>query len=278
MTLRDFVPCVSVKTQQIVVASIAVAVGPNDTSACLADSMMLYSETFAPPYFSGGIQYTWTPSDHIGSTNTPNTNFYTEESGNYQYILTAVGLPMGCTASDTVNFFIQPKPVLVNVTPDQVIKYGDDIQLHAEGVRFYVWTPTATLSDPNISSPVGSPREPMTYMVIGTNEHGGCRDTAYVKVDIDFTMNEFVPSVFSPNGDGKNDVFRMINLKFQRVTEFRVFNRWGREVFSTTDPNKGWDGTFNGTPQDPGVYTYIIRVNTPDGGSKVYRGDVTLIR
>ena len=278
LTLVDFVPCTNVESQPIVVASIDVAIGPKDTSVCLSDSMMLYSETFAPPYFSDGIQYTWTPGDNIGSTNTPQTNFYSEVSGTYSYILTATGYPMGCTASDTLSFFVQPRPVLINVTPDQVIKYGDNVQLNAEGVTYYLWTPTMTLDNPNISSPMAAPREPVTYTVVGMNEHGGCRDTAYVTIGIDFTMDEFIPSVFSPNGDGKNDVFRMVNMKYQKLVEFRVFNRWGKEVYNNVDPAKGWDGRYNGAPQDPGVYTYLIRVNTPDGGLQSYKGDVTLVR
>jgi gliding motility-associated-like protein len=278
LTIVDFVPCVSVETRQIVVASIDIAIGPKDTSVCLIDSMLLYSETFAPPYFSDGINYTWTPADNLGSPNSANTNFFETEPGTYEYILTATGLPMNCVASDTLSVFIQPKPVLINVTPDQVIKYGSSVQLNADGVLYYLWTPPATLDNPNISSPVGTPTEPVVYTVYGMNEHGGCRDTATVVVDIDYAMDEFVPSVFSPNGDGKNDVFRMANMKYQRLVEFRVFNRWGKEIFSSTDATKGWDGTYNGVPQDPGVYSYIIRVNVPDGKAKLYKGDVTLIR
>jgi gliding motility-associated-like protein len=60
--------------------------------------------------------------------------------------------------------------------------------------------------------------------------------------------------------------------------EFRVFNRWGQEVYSTTDPSRGWDGTWKGVAQDMGVYSYIIRVAFPDGYVETYKGDVTLIR
>ncbi|MBZ0099247.1 MAG: gliding motility-associated C-terminal domain-containing protein [Taibaiella sp.] len=82
--------------------------------------------------------------------------------------------------------------------------------------------------------------------------------------------NLYVPSAFSPNGDGKNDVFRITNLGFQRIMEFRVFNRWGQEIFSTNDHRRGWDGTWEGVPQEMGVYNYLIRVAYPDGFVETY--------
>jgi gliding motility-associated-like protein len=278
LTLTDFLGCVSIESHEIVVGSIAVEIGPQDTTVCLADSMMLYSHTTNSPYFSDGIEYAWSPTDNLGSPNAAQTTYYNETPGDYTYVLTATGYPMECVAKDTLTIHVQPRPVLVNVTPDQVIKFGTNVQLHAEGVLYYIWMPPATLDNPTISSPIASPTEPTLYTVIGMNEHGGCRDTAEVMVDIDYSMTEFIPSVFSPNGDGKNDVFRIVNMKFQKLVEFRVFNRWGKELYSTTDVNKGWDGTWNGTPQDPGVYTYLIRVNLPDGNTRAYKGNVTLIR
>ena len=173
---------------------------------------------------------------------------------------------------------IQPRPVLLNVSPDQVVEYGTKVELNAEGVKYYIWTPTETLNDPNINDPIALPVDPSTtYRVIGMNEHGGCRDTAYVKIDLTYT-DDFVPSVFTPNGDGKNDVFRVLGIKYQKVVEFRVFSRYGTEVFSTQDATKGWDGTYKGEPSDVGVYGYLIRVTLPDGTLRTYKGDITLLR
>ena len=94
---------------------------------------------------------------------------------------------------------------------------------------------------------------------------------------VDKRDNLLVPTAFSPNGDGKNDVFKVSNLTFQRIMEFRVFNRWGQEIFNS-NTNAGWDGTWQGEPQDIGNYTYLIRVNSPDGSVETYKGDVTLVR
>ena len=277
LTVQDFVPCTSVATQQVVVASISVDIVPKDTSVCLVDSMMMTAVVTAPPYFSN-FTYAWTPVDNIGDPNAEDVNFYMETPGDYYYTVTATGWPMGCVATNTNHVHIQPRPVLLNVSPDQVVEYGTKVELNAEGVKYYIWTPTETLNDPNINDPIALPVDPSTtYRVIGMNEHGGCRDTAYVKIDLTYT-DDFVPSVFTPNGDGKNDVFRVLGIKYQKVVEFRVFSRYGTEVFSTQDATKGWDGTYKGEPSDVGVYGYLIRVTLPDGTLRTYKGDITLLR
>ncbi|MBL7682902.1 MAG: gliding motility-associated C-terminal domain-containing protein, partial [Flavipsychrobacter sp.] len=117
---------------------------------------------------------------------------------------------------------------------------------------------------------------PTMYVVggIGTN---GCRSYDTVRVGIDYRDNLFIPTAFSPNGDGKNDVFRVSNMTFQRFVEFRVFNRWGQEIYNSIS-NKGWDGTWKGVAQETGNYQYLIRVAYPDGYIETYKGDVTLVR
>ena len=91
-------------------------------------------------------------------------------------------------------------------------------------------------------------------------------------------MTDNIPTAFTPNNDGLNDVFRISGLKFQKLLDFRVFNRWGQVIFQTNSIEKGWDGTFNGHPQDMGTYVYEITVAHPDGTRKTYKGSVTLIR
>ena len=126
-------------------------------------------------------------------------------------------------------------------------------------------------------NPIASPTEPTMYTVTGIGVNG-CRNIDSVKISIDYRGNLFVPTAFTPNADGKNDEFKVVNLTFQKVLEFRVFNRWGQEIFNTTDPKKGWDGKWKGVDQDMAAYNYIIRVAYPDGYVETYKGDVTLIR
>lgn len=183
----------------------------------------------------------------------------------------------GCMDTLRVHARIKPMPNVRILNNDTTIKYGQRLQLLASGAYMYSWTPMSSLTNPNILNPVANPTEPTMYYVLGIADNG-CRSMDSVFVDIDYRDNLFVPTAFTPNGDGKNDVFRVSNITFQRLLEFRVFNRWGQEIFSTNDISKGWDGSWKGVPQDMGVYQYLIRVAYPDGYVETYKGDVTLVR
>lgn len=183
----------------------------------------------------------------------------------------------GCSDTMDVRVVIKPLPVVNIINNDTIIKYGQSIQLLVSGAYLYSWSPLSSLSNPNIVNPMASPKEPTKYYVYGVAENG-CRGIDSVKVNIDYRDNLFVPTAFTPNGDGKNDIFHISNITFQRLQEFRVFNRWGQEIFSTNDIRKGWDGSWKGVPQDMGAYQYIIRVAYPDGYVETYKGDVTLVR
>jgi gliding motility-associated-like protein len=85
-----------------------------------------------------------------------------------------------------------------------------------------------------------------------------------------------IPSAFSPNGDGTNDILTVLGS----VTDidFAIYNRWGQQVFKTTDRDKGWDGKFNGVPLNPGVFAYRFSGKTPEGAFVELKGNVTLVR
>jgi gliding motility-associated-like protein len=112
------------------------------------------------------------------------------------------------------------------------------------------------------------------YVVAGIASNG-CVSYDTLRVGINYRDNLLIPTAFSPNGDGRNDLFRIANMTTQRYLEFRVFNRWGQEVYNG---NNGWDGKWRGVAQESGAYTYLIRVAYPDGEVETYRGDITLVR
>ena len=184
---------------------------------------------------------------------------------------------LGCpdTLFTTVNIWQLPPVITTN--RDTLIGYGKSLQLFATGASRFSWTPVGSLSDPNSPAPIAAPKETTNYVVSGMDSNG-CVSHDTVKVSVDYRDNLLIPSAFSPNGDGRNDVFKIVNVSFQRLMEFRVFNRWGQEIFSTTNINNGWDGSWKGVPQDLGNYQYLIRVAYPDGNVETYKGDVTLIK
>lgn len=103
----------------------------------------------------------------------------------------------------------------------------------------------------------------------------GCSDTASFRIEVAISSLR-VPNVFTPNGDGKNDEFRVAYRSLIKFSGY-LYNRWGRRVFSWTDPQEGWDGTINGQPASPGVYFYVIQAEGSDGVKYKLKGDVTLI-
>ncbi len=104
-----------------------------------------------------------------------------------------------------------------------------------------------------------------------------CRDTTCKRVYILFTPLIGVPNAFSPNGDGINDVVKVEGKGIVEL-EFRIFNRWGLEVFSTNDPKVGWDGIYKGVPQEMEVYTYLAKAKFITGEPALLKGNITLLR
>lgn len=225
---------------------------------------------------SGGTSYTWIATDmnSLNCATCPVTTAMPVQTATYEVHITAEDL---CTDTLFSTITVNQLPD-VNATPDDtIVKYGSDIQLTASGANFYTWSPVAYINYANSPAPIATITEPVVFIVTGIDGNG-CRNFDTVKVNVDYHSFAALPNAFTPNGDGKNDVFRLGNIAYQRLQEFRIFDRWGKEVFSTTDPKTGWDGSYNGQPQDMGVYHYIIRLVMPGGGVSNYKGDVTLLR
>lgn len=119
-------------------------------------------------------------------------------------------------------------------------------------------------------------RESGTYLVKLRAENAWCsyEDSVTVKVS---ESAMYAPNVFTPNGDGINDEFR---VAYKSIVEFKatIFNRWGVKIFEWTDPQKGWDGTYNGRNVSEGPYFYVIRGRGSDGQEYLLKGDINLLR
>ena len=106
-----------------------------------------------------------------------------------------------------------------------------------------------------------------------------CSDTATKNIPIYPEKLIYVPNAFTPNQDDVNDVFKpVVSGVDDENYKFVIFDRWGKEIFSTTDYNKGWDGTINGKDASIGVYTYIIEYKEIQGIQKILKGIITLVR
>ncbi len=93
-----------------------------------------------------------------------------------------------------------------------------------------------------------------------------------------YTLTERTSNAFSPNGDGNNDVFKIINLHEVDLKSFEIYNRWGQRVFYTTDWTKGWDGNIHGKHANIGTYFYLIKIIVARHQLRNLKGDLTLLR
>jgi gliding motility-associated-like protein len=107
----------------------------------------------------------------------------------------------------------------------------------------------------------------------------GCAGTAknYKITVIPLEKDVFVPNVFTPNADGKNDILYAYSNYIDKL-EMRIFNQWGQQVELINDPHKGWDGKYKGTPQPVGVYIYTLKAVMTDGRTIQLKGSITLLR
>jgi gliding motility-associated-like protein len=226
-------------------------------------------------FVSGGIgQYLWYPSATLSCSNCPNpvaTSFGTTD---YFAVLLE---PHGC--QDTLEVTVENHPPfnLQLLNNDTSIYYGDAVTLVAIGAPFYQWSPTAFLSSQINGTTVSTPTEDITYVVTGTSIYHGCPQTDTVRIKM-IHQDIFVPNVFSPNGDGNNDYFKPWAGKQVKTLEFRIFNRWGQEVYSSNSIYTGWDGKFKGANAEAGTYFYTLRITYPSGFTNHYKGSLELIR
>jgi len=106
----------------------------------------------------------------------------------------------------------------------------------------------------------------------------GCEGDAYIRVWVVDHGSYFIPSAFSPNGDGKNDEFKPLGVGYRKVNYFRIFDRWGQQVFKSSDFSRGWDGMVNGRRADMGTYFWMLSLEDRYGKDVNLKGDVTLLR
>jgi gliding motility-associated-like protein len=165
------------------------------------------------------------------------------------------------------------------ITPNDCIGYDDGgaVEVTSRGGTppySYLWSTTPQQTAGKISGlPNGK------YAVIVTDAHR-CADTTIALVPYDNCCKPVIPDAFTPNGDGRNDRFRVLFKGDVKLESFSVYNRYGQRIFYTTATEAGWDGTWNDRNQDAGTYFYYIRLVCGNKGNNVqeYKGDITLIR
>jgi gliding motility-associated-like protein len=120
---------------------------------------------------------------------------------------------------------------------------------------------------------------PKIATITATPFVNGCSGLAqkYVINVLPLNKDVFVPNVFSPNGDGKNDILYVYGNYLDKI-DMRIFNQWGQQIATINNKAQGWDGRHKGNPQPVGVYVYILKAVLSDGRRVDLKGSITLIR
>ncbi len=237
-------------------------------------------ETFIELTVNGstdGYSFNWRPEECIlsgGDTANPTVT----ATGPKTFSVTITEDATGCATIKNYPITVTSFMIEGAAAPDTVINPGDEVDIfvvNPEDDYSYDWS-----NGSDEESPTVSPEESITYTVTVTDELG-CTATASIFIRVrepkcDET-DVFLPNAFTPNGDGVNDVL-FVRSNFIDQLELLVFDRWGEEVFRTTDTKTGWDGTYKGKLLSPDAFAYYMDVLCINGVRYRKKGNVSLLK
>ena len=250
--------------------SVPFTASPSIAAACKSDSVQFTA--------TGGTSYTWQPAASFSNPAALAPKAVINASQNFTLSITDA-----VCARDTVITIpvtTLPGAQIVISKSNDVTCSNDSAVLTATGGTTYLWSPDAYITNRGNNKITVKPPGAATYYVRGSNATG-CAGQDSVKVDFfkEGDQKLFTPTAFTPNGDGRNDVFHGIFIGPATRYSMVVYNRWGQLLFRTDNPQTGWDGTYNRVAQPGGVYVYYVRAEGGCTGNKFeQKGTVILIR
>jgi gliding motility-associated-like protein len=208
--------------------------------------------------------------------------------GNHSYTQTGsytdtLSSSVGCDSLVNLNLTVNPVPVIDATVDKPLVEEGEQVQLNVTTTETltYNWSPATGLNNPSIQNPTAIVNAPTWFLVQVTNTTTTCKTSDSVFVDLKIIPctkeNVYIPTAFSPNGDGMNDVF-IVRSKTLISGKLLVFDRWGNKVFESDDINIGWNGTYKNQPAQLEVYGYYFVGECLEGERITIKGDVTLVR
>ncbi|PJE48085.1 MAG: hypothetical protein CUR34_00990 [Sediminibacterium sp.] len=258
-----------------VVQPIKMEFGLGDT-ICIGQSTNLFAR--------GAFSYSWSPALGLNRIDIPNPIASPTVTTRYQVI----GRDENNCFADTATMLVAvgQYPV-VSLGPDTTLASGDLYPLRnivTNGpIRTWEWTPPLNLNCTNCPEPIATIKNSITYRLKATNIFGCAgSDTINIKAICENTQ-VFIPNAFTPDNNGKNDIFMVRGKGILQVKSMRIFNRWGQMVFDKSnfppnDPAHGWNGRINNIEGGSNVFAYIVEVICENGTPFFYRGNVTLIK
>lgn len=238
------------------------------TTGLAARAALCAGDTLTLTAPAGFADYSWAPGYNLVQREENRVRVYPDKDT--FYVLSATTAE-GCSIRDTIAVTLNtPRPV--GLGKDITLCSGDAVTLQAgSGFRTYNWN-NGTASAQNTVQAAG------TYSVQVT-DHNNCRSADTVVVTARPCTNSIhIPTAFSPNNDGRNDLFRARVEGRVEVFELKVFNRWGAVVFATRQPDEAWNGHFKGLPQNGDVYIWQCTYQFRNEAARQITGNLTLLR
>jgi gliding motility-associated-like protein len=277
LIISDFIGCKDTAYKTIRVDSLTeIHLSFNDSNICAGEEVRI-SATYADVGSTGAM---WDFGDGIVKTTFDHTIDHSyERPGVYTIKMTATGRVCPDVEA-TLPLNVQSQPV-INLGPDTAMCPSsapvviNDLINGSNPAAKWQWKRDNELQGETSFTYVA--KDPAMYTALVTVGECTSADTIWIKNDCYIDM----PNAFTPDGDNLDDYFFPRQWLSKGVTSFKllVFNRWGQEIFNTTNiSGRGWDGRFNGVDQPVGVYVYTIEAKFKDGTSEKKQGNVTLLR
>jgi len=185
----------------------------------------------------------------------------------------------GCTTTDTFTIG-QPNEIFITIPSSYDVLLGESVRLTPDydstNIFSFVWEPGNYLTNAFVPKPNATPFETITYTVT-ISDTNQCETSATTTVFVKDSIVFFAPNIFSPNGDGINDVF-YVHANAVKDFYMIIYNRWGEKVFEANDMRAGWNGTRNGVELEPDVYVYHIQFTFLNYTQEKKKGSITLVR
>jgi len=223
-------------------------------------------------------QYTWDFGNEATATGSGAGPYEVTWATSNTYTVTLTTTAGRCQGQTRHLITVYPNPKVGIAAPTIPLCQGNNIPLEASGASYYQWSPATGLSDAGIANPIALLRSTIQYTVTGTDDNG-CSATAQITLDISpDCLAYYIPDAFTPNGDGKNDAFRVKTADIPRSFSLMVFNRFGGKVFESSNIGNGWNGTIGGNAAPSGAYVYVMQATTSAGAIVKKQGTIVLIR
>ncbi len=264
--------CVAEESFQITPVAYPLADAGADLALCYGNSVTLNAQ-------HNGSRVEWSPSTTLSNPAIFNPVATPLQTTNYTL---RVYDDKGCPKPGVDFVTVNVEPIIdLQVTTDTSVVVGQLLQLNATGASLYQWSPTTGISNPNAGNATfrfTSPHEELRYSLIGYN-NAGCRDSTEVRIRV-FANGPsiYVPTAFTPNSDGLNEVLKPTIAGMQQFIFFKVFNRYGEIVFSTALPNEGWNGIWKGQKQALGHFVWMVQAIDYEGNVMKQKGTTLLMR